>query len=378
MADDRISYAPTDGLSLRSRGAEVLGPQAALQQGDHPGLRGLSRLPHVLQVLRRLPEPVRVHRQAARRQGAGADRGRDRAGDGRLLPVQAVRGAVPYTPRDNHPFQLDFPKLVHRFKAVRAREQGVSLRDKFLGDPDAAGKAARLSGGLANKMNRVKAHRWFMEKTLGIHRDKLLPAVRRADVRGMGRRAGPGEGGARRRGGAVPDLLRAEQRAGDRPGHRRGAAEEPGGRALRARPGLLRDARLGERQPARAAEAGPAQPGRADAVRGQGRQGAGHQPHLLDDVAAGVPDAGGGGGSPAGARSWPRRCAIPASTCGRCGRSRASTPTSSPTRRRSPTTPPATCARRRSASAAAISSARPGWGTSPSWPSAAATTAPTP
>ena len=32
----------------------------------------------------------------------------------------------PYTPRDSHPFQLDFPKLVHRFKAVRAREQGVS------------------------------------------------------------------------------------------------------------------------------------------------------------------------------------------------------------------------------------------------------------
>ena len=81
----------------------------------------------------------------------------------------------PYTPRDSHPFLLDFPKLVHRFKAVRAREQGIPLRDKFLGDPDTAGKMARLSGGAANTMNRVKAHRWFMEKTLGIHRDKLLP-----------------------------------------------------------------------------------------------------------------------------------------------------------------------------------------------------------
>ncbi|HEY0713679.1 MAG TPA: heterodisulfide reductase-related iron-sulfur binding cluster [Polyangia bacterium] len=81
----------------------------------------------------------------------------------------------PYTPRDGHPFLLDFPKLVHRYKAVRARENGVSRRDKFLGDPDTAGKMARLSGGLANKMNRVAAHRWFMEKTLGIHRDKLLP-----------------------------------------------------------------------------------------------------------------------------------------------------------------------------------------------------------
>jgi glycerol-3-phosphate dehydrogenase subunit C len=81
----------------------------------------------------------------------------------------------PYTPRDSHPFQLDFPKLVHRYKAVRARKRGVPLRDRFLGDPDAAGKVARASSGIANRMNRVAAHRWFMEKTLGIHRDKLLP-----------------------------------------------------------------------------------------------------------------------------------------------------------------------------------------------------------
>src|SRR5687767_6224448 len=82
----------------------------------------------------------------------------------------------PYTPRDKHPFELDFPRLVHRYKAVRARKQGIPLRDRFLGDPDAAGKAARLSGGLVNKMNRMSAHRWFLEKTLGIHRDKLLPS----------------------------------------------------------------------------------------------------------------------------------------------------------------------------------------------------------
>jgi Fe-S oxidoreductase len=34
---------------------------------------------------------------------------------------------------------------------------------------------ARASFGMANRMNRVSAHRWFMEKVLGIHRDKLLP-----------------------------------------------------------------------------------------------------------------------------------------------------------------------------------------------------------
>jgi glycerol-3-phosphate dehydrogenase subunit C len=81
----------------------------------------------------------------------------------------------PYTPRDSHPFQLDFPRLVHRYRAVHARKEGVSLRDRVLGDPDGTARMARTTAGLANRMNRVGAHRWFMEKTLGIHRDKLLP-----------------------------------------------------------------------------------------------------------------------------------------------------------------------------------------------------------
>ncbi len=81
----------------------------------------------------------------------------------------------PYTPRDGHEFQLDFPKLVHRYNAQRTRQRGTSLRNKLLGDPDSAGALARASLGLANVMNRVELHRWFMEKALGIHRKKLLP-----------------------------------------------------------------------------------------------------------------------------------------------------------------------------------------------------------
>jgi len=81
----------------------------------------------------------------------------------------------PYTPRDSHEFQLDFPKLVHRYQAHRNKEHGSRFRDKVLANPDGAGKAARASLGMANRMNRVKLHRWFMEKALGIHRDKLLP-----------------------------------------------------------------------------------------------------------------------------------------------------------------------------------------------------------
>jgi glycerol-3-phosphate dehydrogenase subunit C len=81
----------------------------------------------------------------------------------------------PYTPRDNHEFQLDFPKLVHRYQAQRARANGPTLRDLALRDPDRTGALARASLGLANTMNRVALHRWFMEKVVGIHRDKLLP-----------------------------------------------------------------------------------------------------------------------------------------------------------------------------------------------------------
>ncbi len=83
--------------------------------------------------------------------------------------------SCPYTPRDKHPFALDFPRLVSRYKAQRARQRGVSTRDRLLGDPDSLAQAARLSGPLINRLNRTAMHRVFLEKTLGVHRDKQLP-----------------------------------------------------------------------------------------------------------------------------------------------------------------------------------------------------------
>jgi len=83
----------------------------------------------------------------------------------------------PYTPRDGHEFQVDFPKLVHRYDAIRYRkgQQPHKLRLKILEDPDRASAMARATFGLANAMNRVGIHRWFMEKLVGIDRRKLLP-----------------------------------------------------------------------------------------------------------------------------------------------------------------------------------------------------------
>ena len=81
----------------------------------------------------------------------------------------------PYTPRDGHPFQLDFPKLVHRVRAIERRGKGKTLRLRVLNDPDGAARMARLSLGLANVANRARPVRVLMEKVVGIHRDKLLP-----------------------------------------------------------------------------------------------------------------------------------------------------------------------------------------------------------
>ena len=81
----------------------------------------------------------------------------------------------PYTPRDGHEFQLDFPRLMLRAKLVRAKAEGVGIREKLLGNPDLLGKVGSKTPGLANWGCHQKFQRVMMEKLLGIHRDKLLP-----------------------------------------------------------------------------------------------------------------------------------------------------------------------------------------------------------
>lgn len=81
----------------------------------------------------------------------------------------------PYTTHDKHPFELDFARLMMRAKAVRAREHGVSLRDRMLGNPDLLGSVGSLTPGLANASCKNRLQRTIMEKLLGIHRDKKLP-----------------------------------------------------------------------------------------------------------------------------------------------------------------------------------------------------------
>ncbi|GIT03492.1 MAG: hypothetical protein CM1200mP28_07510 [Deltaproteobacteria bacterium] len=61
---------------------------------------------------------------------------------------------------------MDFPKLVHRHKAIRSKDKPRNLREKILGNPDKSAGMARASFGLANLMNRFSIPRWFMEKIM--------------------------------------------------------------------------------------------------------------------------------------------------------------------------------------------------------------------
>jgi len=83
----------------------------------------------------------------------------------------------PYTPP--HRFDLDFPRLMLRSKAVRARTQGLSAADRFLGDPDRTGRWATRLAPLANWATRQPLLRRVMERRLGIDHRRRLPRYAR-------------------------------------------------------------------------------------------------------------------------------------------------------------------------------------------------------
>src|SRR5512137_599380 len=170
-----VSYEPTPGLSYDPTEPRYWDPQALdgelrrafdICNGCRMCFKYCDAFPRLFQLLDGRDHDVRTLTTAE------IDGVMDDCFQCKLCEVQC-----PYTPRDKHPFLLDFPALVQRYDAVRFRARGSPhpMRDRFLSDPDGAGKMARLSLGLANAMNKLAPARWVMEKTLGIHRDKLLP-----------------------------------------------------------------------------------------------------------------------------------------------------------------------------------------------------------
>lgn len=81
----------------------------------------------------------------------------------------------PYIPP--HEWNLDFPHVMLRAKAVQFKEQGASLRNKILSATDTVGAIAGLPvvAQTVNAVNNIKPARKLMEVTLGISAKAKLP-----------------------------------------------------------------------------------------------------------------------------------------------------------------------------------------------------------
>lgn len=81
----------------------------------------------------------------------------------------------PYYPP--HRWGVDIPRVVLRDRASRVKSAGKSgLRERVLASADAVGKLSTRVSALANAMSETRPARVLLEKTLGVHRDRMLPA----------------------------------------------------------------------------------------------------------------------------------------------------------------------------------------------------------
>ena len=81
----------------------------------------------------------------------------------------------PYVPP--HPWNVDFPHLMLRAKAVHAKKEGLSFRNKVLASTDTVGKIAGIPVivEVVNAVNRSAAGRAILDKTLGVSREAPIP-----------------------------------------------------------------------------------------------------------------------------------------------------------------------------------------------------------
>ena len=81
----------------------------------------------------------------------------------------------PYVPP--HPWNVDFPHLMLRAKAVKFRQGETSFRDRLLTSTDALGKLAAIPvvAQTVNFMNGNSLARGVMQSVIGVHKDRELP-----------------------------------------------------------------------------------------------------------------------------------------------------------------------------------------------------------
>jgi len=81
----------------------------------------------------------------------------------------------PYTPP--HEWNIDFPHLMLRAKAVKYKKGDVKLRDRLLTSTDNLGKLAGIPvvAGVVNRINQSKNFREILDQGLGVHPEAKLP-----------------------------------------------------------------------------------------------------------------------------------------------------------------------------------------------------------
>jgi glycerol-3-phosphate dehydrogenase subunit C len=89
----------------------------------------------------------------------------------------------PYVPP--HQWNVDFPHLMLRAKALKFRKHGASFRDRLLSSTDALGKLASIPVVVqaVNAVNKTGFTRKIMDSMLGIHRQRVLPEYDSAKFR---------------------------------------------------------------------------------------------------------------------------------------------------------------------------------------------------
>jgi len=89
----------------------------------------------------------------------------------------------PYVPP--HPWNVDFPHVMLRAKAVKYQRGEVKFRDQLLSSTDAVGKLASIPVvvQMVNAVNKAPAARKAMQNVLGIHKDRHLPEYQSATFR---------------------------------------------------------------------------------------------------------------------------------------------------------------------------------------------------
>ena len=99
----------------------------------------------------------------------------------------------PYVPP--HEWNVDFPHLMLRAKAVRHRKQGAGLRNRILSSTDAVGTlvAKPVIAPIVNAANASKPARAGLEAVLGVHRDARVPPYAARPLRSRLRAREPSE-----------------------------------------------------------------------------------------------------------------------------------------------------------------------------------------